>query len=288
MAGYYPDVLAKRMAYDIDGTQCLEIGQVSGAGSVPSYGSISPIDRASYMAIWNDEDLTSQINEGTTSRAYALIFPELRDLYGTHFGWNDMDSTPVTASVSSDTTNGVDGTWASYTAGNFLNNGKQQLRTITGNTALGIKGIRWRTSYPFYRDLANVHLYGNPASGETLQRLELWHPTLDETLPAAYLDWGDVPRDTTATLTFRVKNLHGTLTANTPQVAMTALEDTTPSVVSQTSLSTDDISYTSQVTLANLAAGAISPLIYIKRETLETATLGVWWWRVAATASSWV
>jgi hypothetical protein len=292
MAGFYPDVPANRMAYDLDGTQFYEIADRNFEKVNPApWGNIAPIDRTSECPTLNNEDLTDWMTTPIGGAGYVLIFPELRDLQGSSFMFQSWQTGQLAGQTSVDTTNGVDGTWLSYAIGEQIVGAKDDLRTIGAATALGVRALRFQTHYggaqPDVRNIAALHLYGTPASGENLQRLELWHPTLDQSLEAAALDWGDVPRLTEETRTFRVKNLHGSLTANTPTITTNILTDTTPSIPAQITYSDDDATWLSQITIANLAPGAISPLLYHRRLTPDDANLSLWWYRILPIALSW-
>jgi hypothetical protein len=163
---------------------------------------------------------------------------------------------------------------------------------IQAYTALGIKAIRYTQRFGGSSGASGrtkiVHLYGELAPGVTLQRLEIWHPTLDQRLGRADFDWGDVPRNSTATRQFRIKNMHGSLTANSVRAAMSIATDTTPSVVGQMAISKDGTTWGAQQTLSSpLGPGAISPILYHRRTTPSNAILSLWDYRVFADCSSW-
>lgn len=281
MAGNYPDVSSWRMAWDTDGTQFFVNNVQQSSGT---------------MAALNSEvKSTLPFNNSMTQAAttgWVIIFPELRDLDGILWRYDSQDfSSSRIFQVSEDTTNGIDGTWVTIPVTITSVNLKTAARlNITWNTVLGIKGIRIFSSSSGaggHNDL-NMHLYGEPSPGENLQRLEIWHPTLDQRLGPADLDWGDVPRNTTETRQFRIKNMHGSLTANSVRAAMSALTDTVPSVVGQQAISKDGSTWASQQTLSSpLGPGAISPILYIRRTTPANATLSLWWYRLFADCTSW-
>lgn len=282
MAGNYPDVTSWRMAWDVDGTQLFSGTAID-----------SMVQRSSAaMAALNSENSA----EVLASRPLwvCLIFPELRDLDGYFFSVTagvGFSFGPV--QVSSDTTNGVDGTWITVGESYTLSASKPQMRTeISSTTTLGIKAIRAFTQNTFsgYNGgMRSIHLYGEPIPEVNLQRLEIWHPTLDQRLGPADLDWGDVPRDSEEIREFRVKNMHPTLTANDVRVAMSILTDTTPSVLGQQSISGNDgASWAAQFTLSSpLLPEEVSPIFKVRRQTAENATLSLWWYRLFADTTSW-
>lgn len=277
MAGNYPDVPSWRLAYDRDGTQFFEI---STANVVSQYTTTD-------MRAVNDEsDGTGVVVEAST-KYLCWLFPELRDIDGTW--WGVQGYTALAWQCSTDTTNGVDGTWTTFT-GSTLNDqlASPQARTaIVATTVLGVRAVRAQVAINngFVR---NVHLYGEPAPGQNPHRLQLVKAGSDVRLDPAELDWGNVPRGSSADKTFRVKNLSPTLTAQSVRVAMEALTDTTPAVAGQHTLSIGGGSFLAQVNVGDLAPGAISGVVTLRRITPTNATLSLWWMRVFAEANAWV
>ena len=101
-----------------------------------------------------------------------------------------------------------------------------------------------------------------------------------------HIDWGDTVRGTSADRTFRVKNNSATLTANSIQLSTTVLTNTTPSLVNQFEYS-DGGAFAQTLDIGNLAPGAISPLITVRRNTDISATLSVWTARIDIEPTSW-
>lgn len=279
MAGFYADVPSWRMAYDVDGTQVFTMGR--------DYTSVTQANSATISAT-NDENITEG-GLGLGSGYAVFIFPELRDLDAWFCRTAGLVGELESAQVSSDTTNGIDGIWTSVPTFHYRDATLPQTRTAIGSsTALGIKAIRFLGNVSGYTSLYVVNLYGEPAPGENLQRLEIWHPTLDQRVDPAYFDWGDVPRNTVETRSFRIKNLHGSLTANGVRAAMSILTDTAPSVVGQMAISKDGSTWAAQQTLTSpLAAEEISPVLQIRRTTPSNAVLSLWWYRLFADCTSW-
>lgn len=282
MAGNYPDVPSWRMAYDVDGTQGFVIAR--------NFSSVSQISSGDMTAL-NREEVTS--DPRYSFEYVAFIFPELRDLDGVQRSMYSSTGTRTwTVQVSTDTTNGVDGTWTTlFTwSTNRMNSGPtkpEQREDIFSGTALGVKAVRF--SMPEFGHLTRVYLYGEPSPDENPQRLEIWHPTLDQRLGPADLDWGDVPRNSSEIREFRIKNIHPTLTANNVRAAMSILTDTSPSVVGQQAISKDGgATWGAQQTLTSpLGPEVISPVLQIRRQTPANATLSLWWYRLFADCSSW-
>lgn len=284
MAGNYPDVPAPRMAYDRDGTIGLQTQ--ANWGSAPSQMSQGTLNAL-------NSETTSAIIDTTGGHQVGLIFPQLRDITGiwkaTGGGGSD-----IAAETSVDTTNGIDGTWVNRGSINKSVTVPSMRNTISVVSWTGIIAIRWgrlssgnnsHTIYP-------CHLYGAIATGLNVDRLRLWHPTLDEPLDdntsadGAFFDWGNVARSTTQDRTFRVKNNSATLTANSIAVTSQALTDTSPTVVGQHTFS-DGGAFATSINIGNLAPGAISSLITLRRTTASNAILSLWTLRIVASATSW-
>jgi hypothetical protein len=280
MAGNYPDAPSWRMAYDRDGTQVYIIN---------SSNVITQQTSGTILSLNDDGDTQVAIQSTNATNSLVFIFPELRDLDGfLHMGSGGPSS--ITVSVSADTTNGLDGTWTTIGTAQPIGGAVKPLyrTSIVSTTVLAIRAFKIRgvTGASNTWSVSAVHLYGEPVPGANPNRLELWHPTLDEKLPPAYFDWGDVPRSSSADRTFRVKNLSGSMTAGSVRVAMESLTDTTPSVVAQHTLSYNGGTFLAQVNIGDLAAGAISGPLTLRRVTPSNAVLSLWSFRVFAESST--
>lgn len=285
MAGNYPDAPAPRMAFDCDGS----VGFIlSGNGT----GSSTQMT-AGEMSNLNDETASTVTLPGGGTYSWGIIFPQLRDVIGiTHAitnGWSSQVQT------STDTTNGLDGTWTTQlaslpTPADLSAVGmRMNVQTVAWS---GVKCVRVNSPTSGNRFAYWLHLYGSISTGQTPDRLRLWHPTLDEPLDdpnsadGAYFDWAEATRGTSADKTFRIKNNSGTLTANSIVVSPNLLTDTTPTVASQMTFS-DGGAFTGSLNIGNLAPGAISSVITFRRTTLSNATLSLWTGRVLINPGSW-
>jgi hypothetical protein len=131
------------------------------------------------------------------------------------------------------------------------------------------------------------HVFGRIAAGENPNRLEIWHPTLDQRISAAALDWGNVQRASSANLTFRVKNRSATLSANGVTLSLDSLTDASPSFLSAHQVSADGTNFASTASAGTLAPGAISGVMTLRRTVPSNAVLGIWAARLKAVAASW-
>lgn len=287
MAGNYADAPSWRMAYDRDGTQVFTL-----AGGVAT-----PIAAATIQAMNKEDGVGWDASPGGWSTtSFLWIFPEHRDIDAiTLFHVGNAAINVLSVQTSTDTTNGVDGTWTTQTVPTVQNAWKPNYRTgIQQRTWLGVKALKINIQMAennYYGDRMRIgcHLYGEPVPGENTDRLEIWHPTLDQRVGPAYFDMGDTPRGSTGDLTFRVKNISTAKTALSCRVAMDALTDTTPTVLSQEALSLDGSSWTAQVNVGDLGPGVISQIVTLRRTLVDTAMLGTWSFRVfSESTSAWV
>lgn len=289
MAGNYPDVPGHRMAYDRDGSQLVRTHVET--GTAVALNTISTMN-----AEGGPITLLSGTNppEVGVHRA-TIIFPELRDVVGV---WHAGNVTQNTGSFSYDglfwstnTTNGVDGTWVAVTAANGAQSSKTSMRSdIRSVNLLGAKAVAFQfTTSDTGSRVADIqaHLYGSPASGQAANKLRFWHPTLDQELAGAYFDWGDTPRNAVLTKTFRVKNPSASLTANNVTLTTEALTDTTPTLPGQHTYSIGGGAYSTSLNIGNLTPGTISGVITVKRQVPSDAALSLWWARIVASAASW-
>lgn len=255
------------MAYHRDGTQIF-------AGGV----NLSQVN----LNLLNSESGATAV----TSSQVIIFFPEARDLDAI---WLNGNSGSVAIEVSVDSTNGVDGTWTSgptvtVTAdtGNPLGSGWRT--SITSSTTFGIKAIRFTLA-----NLRNIHIYGEIAPTVTENRIEFWHPTIDQKISPGDFDWGNCPRQSTGQLSFRLKNMSDTLTAFGVVVSMLALTDTTPSVPAQHFLSDDAAHWAATLNAGAIASSGLSPILYLRRVTPSNAVLTTprWAFHLIAVPTSW-
>jgi hypothetical protein len=289
MAGNYPDAIGPRIPYDRDGT----VGVLYNVSS----GSLTQQSQAILTGI-NDESSAGTAWGLSAGAAYwsGFIFPAAVDLVGyfVAHGGNSYQWSFGAIQTSTNTTNLSDGTWTQVAASHAYNSSVSPTYR-TGQISLAAPGIK---AIRFYNSPGGgsvglswivMQLYGRPSA--TSDRLELWHPTLDQSLnlTPAYFDYGDVARGTgPVTKGFRIKNLSTSLTANSITVGVEAPTDSSaPTYVSQTQFSYNGGSYASTAGLASLAPTAISQPFTAKLDVSASAILGVWAQRYYAQAGSW-
>jgi hypothetical protein len=285
MAGLYPDVPGLRMPYDRDGTIAYYIDRNGNQTLVP--WAMQPMNRED-TAVYTNLSVVTGLPSAAGSIGY--IFPELRDIQGVLFAADSGLNFTGTAYwwTSTNTTDGVNGTWVQQAIVTKQNLNKQRYRdSITAVSYSAVRAIRvsW-TAFFGSNDFGHIFLYGSAATGENPDRLRGWHPTLNQEVTGAHFDFAEQPRAGTATISFRIKNNSPTKTANNITIADEALNDTTPDNVGQHVYSTDNITFAQTINIGSLTPGAISSLLYVKRDTLASAAIGLWWLRMVATAST--
>lgn len=284
----YPDPPGQRMALDLDGT------------------TINFYDDSNVLTTFTTQNIKDLIDESDstlfqknfTGGKVAIIFPELRDV--THMYLRIQPDgqlnvgTPPTFEKSVNTTTGLDGTWTAWSGATYDTGSPvvPRYRTqINAAAASGVIAVR----YSYLHTGGNngtqnkcLHLYGGISSGANPDRLALWHPTLDQALVAPALDFGDKARGSTTTISFRVKNLSATKTANTITISNDALTDASPTILSQLGLSSNGgSSYASTASAGSLAPGAISAVMMQRLVLAANAVIGLTSPRIIAAAASW-
>lgn len=268
MAGNYPDVPAPRMPYDRDGSVVL-IGTTQ--------------QTAAIMVALNDENASTAASAVSGGTPLTFVFPQLRDLVAVYAQSNSGSIGLV--QVSSNTTNGTDGTWTTYAA-DFSDGSGAYRNEIQSAAAAGINGIRFYGVSGVAFTPVSVHLYGTIATGQTPDRLSFWHPTTDVELSGAFFDFGDIPRGGVVTKQFRLKNRSTSLTAGGITVTDEILTDTTPALAPQYTYSTDNTTYTDTLTVGSLAPNTITSIYYMRLTKPADASLGLWVARHNAVATT--
>lgn len=279
MAGNYPDVPGNRIPYDRDGTQVVWLNQ--------NYTAVGGTTSQAKMTALNSEGLamTSPGGSYPNNPGTAFLFPVPMDIVGglvlCEGGYNAS-----AFQSSTDTTNGLDGTWTTATAlGSTAGTSLVALRNnITSCSLTGIIGFRFKQLYNRYYA---IHLYGQPSTGQTLNNLVIYDVTQPQRVGGAYFDFGDVPRGSVHDKLFRVKNVSATETAYSVTLGIETLTDASPSFAGQHTLSTDGVTFAATASIGDLAPGAISGQITLRQTLLTNAALSLWWARVHADADHW-
>ena len=283
----YPSPPGHRMAYDRDGSVGFLLDDTN---------AVTQLTTANLQALNNEsiDGYTFPSSPGFGNlQAVGLILPQPHDLVG-YFVCAPTGGTDATVNridVSADTTTGADGTWTQVTAAmvNSQTVSPGYRNAIQGIAQPGIKGMRFFIKFNSSDNITieAIHLYGDITAGDEGDILQAWDLAVDQRIAPAALDYGDVPRSNVTVKQMRFKNRSATKTANNVAVGIEALTDTAPTVAGQYAFSTDGVTYAATVTIAAIAPGAISPIIYVKRATDPAAVLSVWAARVTAVPGSW-
>lgn len=284
--GLYPATPDYRIAYHRDGSTGFRI----------DYSNNITQLTAQQLLDLQDEELTTGILTFEAVAKWGIIFPYLVDLSKFFLAWSTSDALSTatrTLETSADSTNGLDGTWTNRLSGwPIATVVKPDYRSAIQavSAATGIIAARFtKTSVSSGgMKLAAMHLYGVAAANAD-PYLRLWHPTLNQALAAsAFYDGtgqGDPNQGETHDVTFRVKNTHGTLTANSVTVSTEGL--TGSSTAAGWILYSTGGAYAASQNLGNLGAGVISGVITGRLTVPSTAVLGQQSPRTVAAAGSW-
>jgi hypothetical protein len=290
MAGAYADYPDNRIAYHLDGT----VGFANRVGDAPT-----PLSAGQLWTMNNEltdlvatEDIADWPGGNTIQMMWGLVFPAPLDLDAVfeRIFLNGVGSTNLGPDVqtSTNTTNGQDGTWTvlrGFSAGTSVVPDYRSTTPVV-SVAAGITGIRWRwgvaTAMQNF-DVRAVHLFGRYSAASN--RLELWDPSVDQRIDPAGLDWGNTPRSTTDTRTFRVKNRSATLTANS--IVISAGDSSTAGEIASSLDFNIGSGYAATQNIGNLAPGAISGVVTIRRTLSSVHPLGAAAGLVIATPGSW-
>jgi hypothetical protein len=266
------------MALDRDGTAWLEIRDT---------GQVIDINATGVSNMSNESGSNYAPADLGVSGYLALIFPEKRDVDAIFIaGQYGL----ATIQYSLNSTNGVDGTWTVIPGPYTMGNDETVWRTGTmAETVLAVKALRFylNGSSPWQWNVKSLHVWGEIAPGENPDRMVFWNAGSDTKMDPATLDWGDVPRSSSADKIVRVKNVSSTKTAVNARVSFDILTDGSPSVPAQHLVSYGGSAFLSQVNLGSLAPGAISGPITLRRVTPSNAQYGLFAPRVSAVADSW-
>jgi hypothetical protein len=233
----------------------------------------------------------SLYNEPNVYFGYTwMFFPESREVTAMFLGYGapDLPLTYFVLQGSSDSTNGVDGTWETASQPNGAPVGRESLDSWrSGIKAISFTGgkrtIRFATrldSAPSSTSVRMIHLYGRKATGQTPDDLIfIDHDTTPGVEYAAAEDFANRPLGTTVVRQFRVKNASATKTANTINIQCND---------SDFVISTDNATWVVTINIGSLAALAESATMYIRNTTPAPGSLlGPRFAEVVAIVGSW-
>lgn len=288
MGGLYADVPGRRLAYHRDGS----------AGFTMNNGTNLTVRSTAELQSLNAENDDWAIDHGGTNIGaftFGLIFPVLMDISSYYMNWWIDSPGTFTIQTSTDTTNGQDGTWTNWVATATWQNSRSGIPVIPnyrtgiqtpGSPVTGKKAIRMNNSGAWSAKAVALHLFGAPATGAT--RYLMLTDTGGTEVDGAYFDFDDDNRGgATEDRQFKVKNAHGTLTANGVGVSFEVRTDKSPSFADDYTFSSDGSTFSSTLSLGALAPGASSGTLYVRKTTPSNAALGLEAGIIVAAATSW-
>jgi hypothetical protein len=265
----YTPLPDRRMPYDNDGTLVYFGTANTGATTAASSGQTVEM---------NDQDFVSVgtvTNDGTNPQFYVwLFYPEQREITATYcrfrhqFGSQDTEQALASVVGSTDTANGMDGTWetASLPAGapawpnDFAWRSGIVPVSFTGpkstaRFAWASTGSGSRTGY-----IRILHVYGEAAAGQLAHDLiYIDHDDTPGTEYTAPEDFGDQPLGTTVVRQFRLKNTSASKTATGINIQLNDQDFAIAESASGPWVQT--------INLASLGPGAESPTYYVRCTT---------------------
>lgn len=285
MVGTFPDVPGPRIAYDLNNSivnGCMADGTL-----------LTTFTAADKTAV-NDEDGADSVSyansgNGALTAFLNVVFPERYNLVG-YLICNNAGTTNG-IDISTDTTDGLNGTWTASGATHTRIGPPSQdlMRTSIQTVAINdIKGIRFKHAGSAPQVLYAMALYGAPTAAALTaapDRLRLWHPTSDAEVGGAHFDFGDLKLGQTAAKTFRIRNNSATLTASAISVVLEVLSELSPATLSEYSFSLDGTTWTTSISPPNLAPGATSGVLHVRRVVGTSALYSAHQARISATAT---
>jgi hypothetical protein len=236
------------------------------------------------------------VDQGS-SLILACVFPEQRDLKGLYLTFShDANDKVGDIYTSVDTTNGQDGTWVDsgvdITAPQLLNCQATYRTGITTVSVNGVRGVRVQNlapgrSFVTTAYVSNFHVYADTLAATASDRLQLWHPTLDQPITVTDFDAGDVQRGSSTDKTFRLKNVSVALTAQGSGVTVGISGDSSPSLLTQVLVSNDGTNFAATASVGDLAPGALSSVLTVRYNISMSQPLGAWSPYILPTVTSW-
>lgn len=281
MAGSYPDVPSRRMAWDADGTVMAHKDE---NGIITEFSATNK-ERA------QSEDGTSEAPTlgATVDDRIVAIFPELREVDGYYISLHEPATFNDQAEVSTDTTNGIDGTWSALgsnfgSATTTHDEYRTAIHSLAGSNVRGFEFPDLTGAGGGGGNVSRLHIYGDITPGETPDRLLF----IDEATGLEYTaarDYGDTPRGGSEDVTWRIKNNSASLTAETIQYTTEDLFRGSGAWYTHSLPGGSTYQATRQV--ASLAPATTSGLITTRRVTPGDALLGVHAGRTYLNVGTW-
>lgn len=218
--------------------------------------------------------------------------------------YNDLNWVEVSADVSEDTTNGVDGNWQRVIIRDRLYDGETYgqfaVATNPGYRSMILGGLNIPSVRALRLNITGAtpasgwtfntcHIYGDRAYNPELDSryLVFYHPTLNQAIFPEGLDFGNVGDGDSQDRSFRLRNMSRVDEARDVVITFETLTDLTPSIQNTLLLSTDGRTFGTQLTLKSLLPGGVTEVMIMRKATPYTAVNGPWTARLHAVVGSW-
>ncbi len=290
--GFYADVPGARMGLDADGSILLAAEMAVGSFTVGmSPGKVWDTPTQAEKDRVNNEDASDDWALAGNDFLSCMIFPEKRDIDGVFFASPNVTSGG--SDYSTNTTNGIDGSWTtlSYTGFTWLLDDKYRT-DIAAKSLTGVRAVRFFNGSTS-QDLSAMHVYGLIASGETPDRILF----LDEATGLEFgsggsapeiMDFGDRPRGSIFDHEFRLRN-NSTVAGNNLTATTIALTREALVGVMDTWMTYDEDGggFMTSETVTSLAPETNSALLTMRLDIPDLATLFVWAARTKVAVTTW-
>lgn len=289
MAGVYSDDERHRIAYDIDGSKVYYLDETE-----ISNGTAAPVLLTSeeISALNDDKNNTSyQITLSSNTSQYRsllIIFPKGYQYPAYRFRTIPSATIPessylyfnVEYATDPVTTNGINNMSGGGSAGNYVYNYPYYYR----NTSMSylntysneVRGIKFSFSpqssdqYGAVVNISHLSVYATPIQDN---RLVFWSADTNAIAGPSYFDFGTTALETSSTKTFRVKNVSAVTATNIvlSKNVLAAQEYAPVPFFDQFKFSLDNSTWSDTLAVPDLAAGATSSTIYLRRITPSNA-----------------
>lgn len=280
MAGSYPDVPSRRMAWDDDGTLSWFIVSAALNRATANLTAISFHSDAQRIEL-NDEDEVEVWGHGgaaDSNTLFAAIFPEPRDVYGVFWGGHRGNGTVLgDVEWSTDSQSGIPNinTWTSAGTVN------EYPGTVANWYRSAITAYSWSAcrafNFLFYNGssldrsrMYAIHIYGVINAAYTPDRLLFIDQDtgLEFTAP---LDWGDVPRGVTLDHDIKIKNNSTSYPTSDINLSFEALTGTSNTWYT---IKPSGGAFSTTWSTPALAPGALSTLLTVRLTVSDNQILG--------------
>lgn len=282
MAGSYPNVPSRHMAWDGDGSVAMYWASSGQDWHAAPPTEMSQGQREQFAR--EDETAVLSAGGGGNNANFALIFPELREVDG--YFYQNKNGT-WTIYESQNTTNGAGGTWSAQAGvapdGNVVR--PTYRASITSAAISTVRGLRFNsTGGGGGYQMTALHIYGEISPGSTPDRLQY----IDELTGLEFAlakDFGDIARGSSEDFEIRIKNNSATLQANTIQYTAEALYLASGGWYTFTEPGLSVFAATQSI--ASLAAATTTGIIQVRRITPAAEATNLHRGRSYLNVSSW-